>query len=147
MARRRIASFGMSMSASGSTTTPARRGPTRARSPRRPGAKPLGVEDRAVDVADHDALDARAVRADEVGDLLRLIGVPAGVHVDRGAGLGLGHERGPHDLPFLVGPRGLAADLADDARADAGAPRAVPHRGDDLGGEVVHAARALPGSW
>ena len=49
--------------------------------------QPLLVEDGAVDVADHHALGRLARRLDEVGDLLRLVGMAAGMDVDRRAGL------------------------------------------------------------
>ena len=39
--------------------------------------EPLGVEDGAIDVADDQSLHPAALDADEVGDLLRLVGVAA----------------------------------------------------------------------
>ena len=60
-----------------------------------------------------------------------------------GAGLPLGEDGAQHDPLFLGGPGGLAADLADDARAHVRAPGAVLHGLDHLLGEVLDAARGI----
>src|SRR5216684_7734763 len=58
------------------------------------------VEDRAVDMADDGAGRVAAIGGDEVGDLLRLIGIAAGMDVERGAGLLLGDQGAAHDASF-----------------------------------------------
>ena len=105
--------------------------------------EPLGVEDGAIDVADDQPVHPAALDADEVGDLLGLIGVPARMDIDGGAGLPLGEDGAQHDPLFLGGPGSLAADLADDTRAHVRAPGAVLHRLDHLLGEVLDAARGI----
>ena len=97
----------------------------------------LLVEDGAVDVADHDALGRMAGRLDEVGDLLRLVGIAAGMDVDRRARLRRGDQGGLHHPLLGGGPRRAAADLADHAGAHVGAPGAVQDLADHLLGEVV----------
>ena len=94
----------------------------------------------AVDVADHHALGRPARRLDEVGDLLRLVGIAAGMDVDRRSRLCRGDQRGLHHALFGVGPRRRAADLADHAGAHVGAPGADQDLADHLGGEVVDRA-------
>ena len=94
-------------------------------------------------MADHDALGRLARRLDEVGDLLRLVGITAGMDVDRGAGFGRRDQRGLHHLLLGRGPRRLAADFADHAGAHLGAPGAVQDLADHLLGEVVDGAAVV----
>src|SRR6266851_1096718 len=98
------------------------------------------VEDRTVDMADDGALGIAAIRGDEIGDLLRLVVVAAGMDIERGTGLALRDQGAAHDAFFERRPRRLAADLADDAGTDVGAPGAVAHLADHLAGEIVDGA-------
>jgi hypothetical protein len=91
-------------------------------------------------MADDDAVHRGAGGAREVGDLLRLVGVAAGMSIERGTRLGLCDERRAHDLLLLRRPGRLAADLADNAGARRGAPGADRDLLDDLACEVVDAA-------
>src|SRR5260221_5463466 len=98
------------------------------------------IEDRAVDVADDGALGIAIVRRDELGNLLGLIVVAAGMDIERGACLALRDKGAAHDAFLERGPRRLAADLADDAGTDVGAPGTVTHLADHLAGEIVDSA-------
>src|SRR5260221_1430339 len=57
----------------------------------------LGVEDRAVDMADDGAPGVAVMGSDEIGDLLRLVGVAPGMDVERGAGFLLRDQGASHD--------------------------------------------------
>src|SRR5260370_35387123 len=91
-------------------------------------------------MADDGALGIAAIRGDEIGDLLRLVVVAAGMDIERGPGLALRDQGAAHDAPFERRPRRLTADLADDAGTDVGTPGAVAHLADHLAGAIVDRA-------
>ena len=82
---------------------------------------------------------------DEVGDLLRLIGIAARMDIDRSARLARGNEGRLHHPLLGRGPRRGAADLTDHARAHVGAPGAAQDLAHHLLGEVLDRARMVPG--
>ena len=81
-----------------------------------------------------------AGRLDEVGDFLRLVGVAAGMDVDRRTCLGRGDQGRLHDALLGRGPRRGAADLADHAGAHLGVPGAMQDLADHLAGEILDRA-------
>ncbi len=105
--------------------------------------QPLFVEDGAVDMADDDALGRMAACLGEVGDLLRLVGVAAGMDVDGGSRLAGGDQRRLHHALLGVGPRRRAADLADHAGTHVGAPGAVQDLADHLAGKILDRAAVV----
>ena len=67
------------------------------------------------------------------------------VDVDGGSGLALREDRAPHHPLLELRPRRLAADLADDAGPDAGAPSPLLHLGTDLRRKVFDAPLVVGG--
>src|SRR5262249_29625984 len=100
----------------------------------------LHVGDRPADVAHDRRAEVTALLPDVFRDLHRRVRVATGVDHEGGAGLALGDHGRPHDLLLVVRPRPGAADLADEAGADAGIAHAGGDVGDDLAGQVVHRA-------
>ena len=88
-------------------------------------------------MADHDTLGRMAGRPGEVRHFLRLVGIAAGMDVDRRAGLRRRDEGCSHHALLGVGPRCAAADLADHAGAHVGAPGAGQDLADHFLREVV----------
>ena len=101
------------------------------------------VEDGAVDMADHRALGCAVMRLDEVHHFLRLVRVAPGMDVQGCPGLPLRDDGPRHDPLFQIGPRGLAANLADHSGADVGTPGADRDLLDHFGGKAVDVAAAV----
>ena len=105
--------------------------------------QPPFVEDRAVDMAEDEAIHRRAACEEEVRHLLRLIFMTARMNVDGGPGLLLGDQGALHDAALEFGPWRLAADLADHAGANVGVPGALQHLADHLRREIVDRSRMV----
>ena len=111
--------------------------------------QPPLVEDRAIDMAEDEAIHRRPARQEEIRDLLRLIFMAARMDVDGRAGFLLGDQRALHHAALQFGPWRLAADLADHAGANIGVPGPLQHLADHLGRKIVDRSRrgfACPGS-